>query len=138
MPDHRLIINAHMQGLIAKVGGYDAAIAYLEATNGRPYSKGTLSQKKNLTLDWTIMDMIALQELAGRSPVTEWLVSLAEESDAAGCVTTAAAELASESGEAIAAVLNARTPEQRAKAVEELHDVIGSSERLVDALEAGA
>lgn len=138
MPDERVTLNAHVCALISKVGGVEAAAAVLEARWGRPYSKGTISQKKNGHLDWTVVDVIGLQEAAGMPSVTGWLVSLDEADDAVDCVTTAIADFARESGEAVAAVLSARTPEQRARAVKELNDVNLAADRITDALEAGA
>ena len=133
MADKRLIINAHIGGLIASVGGYDAVCAYFEASTGRPYSKGTLSQKKNGTLDWTIMDMIMLQEMAGRAPVTAWLASLADEPDAVPCRKVVTAQYAIESGELVSASLAEPTPENRAKVHKEIADVRHWVDQVEDA-----
>ncbi len=138
MPDERVTLNAHVMALIGKIGGYDAAVAVFEARWGKPYSKGTITAKKNGTLDWTVMDVMALEEAAGSDAITRWLASRHEEDVAADCVPTELATFARESGEAISAVINARTPAERAKAVKELNDVSASVDRLTDAFEARA
>lgn len=138
MTDQRLILNAHMNGLLAHLGGPVAVAALMEARLCRPYSAGTLSQKKNGHAEWTIMDMIVLQEAAGRAPVTDWLVSLDDDAEALPCRVTGVAHLAREHGEAINAVLTARTPEEVAKAIKELHDVRDQTDRLIDTMEAQA
>ncbi|MDB6454473.1 hypothetical protein [Falsirhodobacter sp. 20TX0035] len=135
MTDERLTVKAHMNGLMAQLGGPVAVAALMEARLNRPYSAGTLSQKKNGHADWTIMDMIVLQEAAGRAPVTDWLVSLDDDPQRAITREAAAMRIAVESGELVAALIDASSPEKRAKALKELADVREAIEDAEDALE---
>lgn len=130
-----MLISAMMRGLIADVGGYDAVVAYFTQRTGQPCHKGTLSQKKNGTLDWTLMDVIILQEFAQRTPVTDWLVSLDDDAQSTITREAAAARVAVESGELVAALIGATTPEGRARALKELGDVREAIEDAEDVLE---
>jgi len=136
MPDERNILSAFMSSLISRCGGYEAACAIIQARWGHPVSKGTLTKKKAGQLDWSVTDVIALQEAAGERPVFAWFNSMADEDDELPCLLTGAADLSEETGEAVSAVIKARTSKDRAKAVKELRDVITKSEQLVDTLEA--
>ena len=136
MPDERNVLSAFMSKLISQCGGYDAACAILQARWGHPVSKGTLTKKKAGQLDWSVTDVIALQEAAGERPVFAWFNSMADEDDELPCLMTGAADLSAEAGEAVSAVIMARTSKERAKAVKELRDVITKSDQLIDTLEA--
>ncbi|MCJ8139496.1 hypothetical protein [Falsirhodobacter halotolerans] len=136
MPDERMILSAFMSKLIAKVGGYEAACAVLEARWGHPVSKGTLTKKKAGQLDWSVTDVIALQEAAGERPVFAWLSSLDDDPEVLACHIVGAADLSKEYGEAMNAVLTAHTAAERARAIKELHDVRETADRLIDTLEA--
>ncbi|MCJ8139373.1 hypothetical protein [Falsirhodobacter halotolerans] len=136
MPDERKILTAFMSKLIAQCGGYDAAVAILEARWDHPVSKGTLSKKKSGILDWTVTDVIALQEAVGKRPVFDWLNSLDDDPEVLACHIAGAADLSREYGDAMSAVLSARTPDDKAKAIKELHDVRGAADRLIGTMEA--
>lgn len=106
----------------------DAAVETLDARWGRGGSKGTLSKKLSLALDWTVADVIALEDAAGRFPVTGFLArrlqtkSVSEENS-----IKHACNISKESGEAVAAILAAEQSarsECRADAVKELSEAI--------------
>ena len=135
MTNERLVLNAHMNGLLSELGGIVAANAVIEARSGRTHSAGTLSQKKNGHADWTVMDIIYLQEAARRTPVTDWLVSLNEDDPtAAVCRNAAAARFMIESGELAAAIITAKTPEEVAKAHKEYADARDALDDVGDSL----
>ena len=135
MTNEQLVLNAHMNGLIAQLGGVIAANAVLEARSGRKHSPGTLSQKRNGHADWTGMDIIYLEQAARRSSVTDWMASLHDD-DPQGkvCRKKAAARFVAESGELVAAIITAETPEEVAKAHKEYADAREALEDVGDSL----
>lgn len=136
MSDPRPIIHAHVCALIDKLGGVVAASAVLDARWGGSHSAGTLSKKRARQLDWTLPDILALQEAAGDWSLFNWLMGQVPPEARAVCLVTASADLAKESGEASHAVMMATIDPANwgARAVKEVRDVTGASQRLEAAL----
>jgi hypothetical protein len=102
-------VNAAMRALLVRYGCLDAAGAVLDARWGRGASKGTLSKKAAGHLDWTLADVIALEDGMAVYPVTDMMVRrMRIEPSARGVdLSEGAGEIAREAGEAVAAVLAA-------------------------------
>lgn len=139
MSDPRPIIHAHVCALIDKLGGVVAASAVLDARWGGSHSAGTLSKKRARQLDWTLPDILALQEAAGDWSLFDWLMGQVPPEARAVCLVTAVADLSREVGEAQHAALSAvADPGKRPQAAKELQDVIEQAQRLQAALAHGA
>lgn len=128
MADLRLSVSAALSALIARVFGcYDAAAETINARWGRGASKGTISKKVAGLLDWTVADVIALEDASGRYPVTKMLARRLERAnDPDSCIIQHASSIAREAGEAVGALLSAAQSADagdRAQAIKELHDV---------------
>lgn len=127
MSDPRLPISASLSALIqGYFGCFDAAAETINARWGRGASKGTISKKISGQLDWTVADVVALEDASGRYPVTRML---ARRLDAApspdGCLLKHAGSIAKEMGEAVAAILAAEqsaSADDKAQAIKELHE----------------
>lgn len=114
MSDPRRVVSGLMAAFIqGRFGCFDAAAATISARWGGGASKGTLSKKAAGLLDWTVADVIALEDAAGDYPVTRML---AKRMDGAGSRSDGAAVLpilhhagciSREAGEAVRAVLDA-------------------------------
>ena len=122
-------LTALMQGLISGTFGcLDAAAETLNARWGRGASKGTLSRKLSGSLDWTLADVIALEDAAGRYPVTRMLARRLEGART-GVERSAldhAGSISKEAGEAVAAILSATQSADAgdlAQAIKEIEDV---------------
>lgn len=131
MSDSRLILSAMVQALISGTFGcLDAAALTLDARWGRGASKGTLSRKIAGSLDVTVCDVIALEDAAGRYPITHWLaLRLADAVPEARDMRALAAGIAKESGEAVAAILAAELSDRagdRAQALVEMDEAIAA------------
>lgn len=140
--NHRLQINALMSALID--GTYqclDAAAEALNARNGNGANKATLSKKLNLHLDWTVADVIALEDAAGRYPVTRMLARRMADADRAAPMPMIqrAGSISKECGEAVAAILNAEVSasgQEKAQAVAEIDEAIEALRHARSELEA--
>lgn len=110
MSDQIANISAVMRSLAERFGCLDAVAETIAARRGRSVSKGTISQKLNGSLDWTLADMIALEDAFGVHPVTRLIARRLNDKPEAAAenLLTAGAEMAKEGGEAIAAVLAAQ------------------------------
>lgn len=94
-------------------------------------------------LDWTLPDIIALEDAAGRYPVTRLLARRldADVSDADGSLIEHGSRIAKESGEAIAAILAAQqssSANQRADAVVQVDEAIEAMQSVRALLEGDA
>lgn len=131
MQDSRMILSAMLQALISGTFGcLDAAALTLDARWGRGSSKGTLSRKIAGSLDITVCDVIALEDAAGRYPITHWLARrLAEVSPESRDMRALVAGIAKETGEAMAALLSAELSDRagdRAQAIVEMDEAIAA------------
>lgn len=134
MTDPRLVLSAMMEALVAGTYGcLDAAAETIHARWGRGCSKGTLSKKGAGLLDWTVLDVMALEDGAGRYPVTRWLMrraaAQAGEAPKTGSrdMVTLAAVISREAGEAVSAILSAElsaSASDRAQAETEIAEAI--------------
>lgn len=142
MPDIRKIARAHMKAIVDHLGCFDAVAETINTRWGEGASKGTVSKKVSGSLDWTIADVVALEDASGRYPVTR---TLARRLEAAGQVADCnlvehSGVIAKESGEAIAAILAAQQSscaDQRADAVCEIEQAIQALNVARRRLEAG-
>jgi hypothetical protein len=137
MPDIRNIARAHMAALVDWFGCYDAVAELFNARWGGGASKGTVSKKLAGHLDWTVADVIALEDAAGRFPITRLLARRLEQRAGidAGCTLTDASSIAKESGEAIAAILAAEQSSgarENAQAIKEIDEAIEALRRARD------
>ncbi len=134
MADTRSVTARLVLALIqGRFGCLDAAAATINARWGRGACKGTMSKKARGEFDWTLADVIALEDASGAFPVTQYLAGrmapgaisgAASLSDHAGCISR-------EAGEAVCAVLRAA---QSAGA----NDAAGAIKELIDVQEAVA
>lgn len=137
MVDIRNIARAHMAALVDWFGCYDAVAEQFNARWGGGASKGTVSKKLAGHLDWTIADVIALEDAAGRFPITRLMARRLETRSgiAAGSALTDASSIAKEAGEAIAAILSAEQSSgahEDAQAVKEIDEAIAALRRARD------
>ncbi len=129
MPDLRQVVRSTMSALVDGFGCYDAVAETFNARWGGGASKGTVSKKVSGHLDWTVADVIALEDAMGRFPVTRMLARRLEKRTAVapGSLILDGSSIAKESGEAIAAILSAEASEsadERAQAVTEIREAI--------------
>lgn len=140
MSDEHIILNEFMRKMVADLGGLDAASMWIALRWGTPISKGTLSRKVNGSLDWTLMDIIALQDAAKVHPVTDWMASQSGGADALASVATGTVDFMREAGEAIgqlgAVVAMPADHKARLQAIKEVHDVVSAGTQLIEALTA--
>ncbi len=118
-----------MRSLVEWMGCYDAVAETLNARWGGGHSKGTVSRKMNGALDWTLPDVIALEDAAGRYPVTRILARRMGGGGvpADGSLISASSSIAKESGEALAAILSAQQSscaDDCAQAIKEVDDAV--------------
>jgi hypothetical protein len=111
LPDLHRQLRAAMAALIdGTYGCYDAAAATMAARWGGPVAPSTLSRKMTGSLDWTVADVVALEDAAGRYPVTTILARrLAADAGAAAPLSLVcqAGLISREAGEAVAAIIQA-------------------------------
>ncbi len=128
MADLSHAVAATMRALIGRIGCLDAAAEVIRA-RGYSASKGTLSKKLSGDLQWSISDVIAIEDAVGDWPVRRLLARSLDRSAVIPtvCLTKAAASIAKETGEAVAAVLDAEgafSDRDRAQALVELQEAI--------------
>jgi len=125
----RATLNALVRSLIdGTFRCLDAAAETINARYGRGASKGTLSKKLSGQLDWSVAEVVALEDACGRFPVTRWM---ARRLDRWGCLPAPmlaqAGAISREAGEAVAAILAAEQSagaDDRAQAVAEIDEAI--------------
>jgi hypothetical protein len=127
MSDLRQISRANIKSIIEWFGCYDAVAETINARWGGGASKGTISKKVSGHLDWTIADLIALEDASGRYPVTRLLARRLENraDNAPASLLLQTGLIARESGEAIAAILAAEQSScaaENAQAIKEIDD----------------
>lgn len=141
MTDHRKTINAMMSGLITGTFGcLDAAAETINARFGGGASKGTLSKRLNGQLDWSVADVVALEDASGRYPVTKILARRLRNSATieTGCLIENAGRISKESGEAVAAILAAEqsaNADECAAAIKEIDEALEALRAARSALE---
>jgi hypothetical protein len=130
-----------MKSLVQWFGCNDAVAATFNARWGGGASKGTISKKVNGLLDWTVADVIALEDVAGQFPVTRLLARRLEHAIPvpSGCLLRDGSSIAKESGEAIAAILSAEQSSgvaERVQAITEIDEAIEALGRARARLES--
>ncbi|MEH6521202.1 hypothetical protein [Sulfitobacter sp.] len=129
MPDLRKISRANMKSIVDWFGCFDAVAETINARWGGGASKGTISKKASGSLDWTLADVIALEDASGRYPVTR-LMARRLEGRVVGvdsCLMIQTGIIAKESGEAISAILSAEQSScanERAQAITEIDEAM--------------
>lgn len=129
MPDLRKISRANMKSIVDWFGCFDAVAETINARWGGGASKGTISKKASGTLDWTLADVIALEDASGRFPVTRLMARRLEDrvTMADSCLMQQSGVIAKESGEAISAILAAEQSSganEKAQAIKEIDEAI--------------
>ena len=139
--DYRRTINAAMQALIdGTFACLDSAAETINARTGGSTSKGTLSKRMHGALCWTVEEVIALEDAAGRYPVTRMMARRldARGVTAAACVYAASGAASKEAGEAVNAALAAGQSADAgdiAEAIQEAAEGEAAFRRLREALE---
>lgn len=133
MPDLRKITHASMRALVESYGCYDAVAEVFNARWGGGSSKGTISKKMSGQLDWTIAEIIALEDASGHHPITRLLARRLEKRSSmiVGDLVAQTGAIAKESGEAIAAILAAEQSfdaNECAQAVIEIDEAVAAME----------
>ena len=134
----RASINAVMAALIeGTFGCLDAAAETIGARWGRGACKGTLSKKLALQLDWTVAEVVALEDAAGRYPVTRMLARRLNRSprEVPASMLQQAGLISREAGEAVSAILAAEQSAQADSRAEALREVDEAIEALRQARE---
>ncbi len=142
MYDVRLTVRAHMRAMSERLGGVEGAAAAVGARWGDPVSKGTISRKRDGSLEWTVADVVAFEDALGVDAVTQALARRfgATEAPRGGNLTVQAGVMAREVGEAVGALLHAldsARPEDRARAIRELDEAAAAIHQARGLLEAG-
>lgn len=141
MADLRKITRANMKSIVDWFGCYDAVAETINARWGGGASKGTICKKVSGQLDWTVADVIAMEDAAGRYPVTRLLARRLEGRavmSEAGLVAQSGI-IAKESGEAISAILAAEQSsgaDERAQAITEIDEAVAALRQARVRLEA--
>lgn len=140
MADPRKIVPIQMKSLIDGVGCYDAVAETINTrwrmvTGQGGASKGTISKKVAGQLDWTIFDVIALQDACGRWPVTRMLALDLENRPfpTCGSLLSGSGRAAKECGEAVNATLAAEQScgaHETAQAIVEIDEAVNILLRL--------
>ncbi|MFD2175642.1 hypothetical protein [Rhodobacter lacus] len=134
MFDLRATLRMQVRALTERLGGVHGTAAAIEARWGDAVSPGTVSRKREGSLDFTVADVVAIEDALGVYPVTRMLARRMTET-AVSAVTSAAelalqaGEIAREAGEAVAALVRAS---QSMKA----HDDAAALKEIDEAIEA--
>lgn len=131
MPDLRKLARANMRAVIGWFGCLDAAAETINSRWDCGTNKSTLSKKLSGQLDFTISDVIALEDAADRYPVTRLLARRLEgqAGDVVDCMFEQSGVIAKETGEAIAAIIAAQKSSSSANntnALKELHEAVAA------------
>lgn len=134
MADDRLILSAHMRALVQRFGCFDAVAETIGTRWGVGYSKGTISRKAAGSLEWGVLDVVALEDALGAYPVTRMLERRRATAAALGPhgAINAIAQvglISRETGEAVASILAAEQSDcagDRAQAVKEIDEAVAA------------
>jgi hypothetical protein len=123
MADLRQSCHAAMRALVQRVGSFDAITETLSARWGHGVSKGTISRKMNGDFDWTVADVIAMEDCLGEFPVTRMLARrMGDEVRPTADLSRQGGVIARETGEAVCAILaasaSARASDEAAAVIE--------------------
>ncbi|MEQ9241261.1 hypothetical protein [Roseovarius indicus] len=135
MPELRRLINAQVSALIdGSFGCLDAAASAIDARLNSSVSKGTLSKRLQLQYGWPVDEIIALEDAAGRHPITRMMARrMSPDSEtASGSILMHASCVSKETGEAIGAILAAVQSEagnETAQVIVEIDEAIEALQR---------
>lgn len=148
MADPLKITRAQMKAIVGWFGCFDAVAETINARWDRiggagGASKGTISKKVSGALDWTLADVIALEDASGRFPVTRLMARRLEDRVvmAQSCLLQQSGVIAKESGEAISAILAAEQSsgaDEKAQAITEIDEAVLALRRARARLEMSA
>jgi hypothetical protein len=111
MAQLRDLVNAQMAALIdGTFGCLDAAAETINARTGGSLTKGTISKRLSGQIGWPVDEVAALEDAAGRHPVTRALSRRLnpDERTASGSILAQAGAISKETGEAVSAILAAQ------------------------------
>lgn len=132
MSDLKLLIDAQMRALVARIGCFDAVAETINARWGAHTAKGTISRKTSGSLDWTLLDAIALEDALGSHPITRMMErrrATAAAKEQTISPIAAAATISKEAGEAVCSILAAEQSDNagdRASAIVEIDEAIAA------------
>jgi hypothetical protein len=143
MRDARLVVHAAMRSMVAKLGCYDAVAEVINARWGGNVAKGAISKKMSGINDWSVSDVMAMQDALGDYPITRLLSAqmktMAEvQHESLPILAGSAAKEMGEALQAIMADVQSDNPESRAAAISECREAIEVLQNTLAALEAGA
>ena len=143
MSDLLKLSRAHMKSIVGWFGCYDAVAATINARWGGGSSKGTVSKKASGALDWTVADVIALEDASEQFPITQMMVKRLDGREAVAdiCLMALTGVIAKENGEAISAILAAEqssSADDRVHAMKEIDEAIVALQQARARLEGGA
>lgn len=123
-----------MRSILDWLGCYDAAAETINARWGGGANKSMISKKAKGNLDWTIADVIALEDASGRYPVTKMMARRLEDrnEEPGGDLLSDGSSIAKESGEAISWVIAAEqsnSADDLAQAIKEIDEAVESLDR---------
>ncbi|ETW13373.1 hypothetical protein ATO8_09176 [Roseivivax marinus] len=135
-------INTRIKALIGspEIGGYDAAVEIINTSRpkGAPsMSKGTISKRLRDNLEWPTTEWRALEEAAGRYPVSRFIAARTAEDDAGDERSFSHLETMKEGHEAVMAQALAETTDDPAvvmRAIEETQEVLDLAAKDLPAL----
>ena len=138
----RIAINSMMGAIISGTcNGLESACSVIADKWGREPNKGLLSKKLNMNADWTIADLMALEDHAGRYPITRMLHRRIgrkqTNTDNLSLLTGSAAKEAGEALQAALAAIESEEAGNTAEAIREADEAARAFDRLRDRLEAG-
>lgn len=135
MADLRRLVNGQMSALIdGQYGCLDAAAEAINARTGHAVCKGTLSKRLSGQFGWPACGVIALEDAAGRHPVTRLMARrlCPDARTASGSMLLHAGAISREAGEAVSAILAAQQSQAAhdgAQAVVEIDEAIEALRR---------
>lgn len=144
MSIYRQGINTRIKALILspEIGGYDAAAEIINTSrpkHSQKVHKGTFTKRFNKNLEWPTGDWMALEDAAGRYPVSRY-ISARRIQDASGDEATFShLETMKEGHDAVMAQAMAETtnsPDVVLEAIEETQEVRDLADRDMKALQA--
>lgn len=130
--------------MLMRIGCLDAAAAIGEARWGIVSSKGTWSRKAAGSLDWTIRDMLTLEDAVGTDTVSRLIGGRHAVNLTSGCNKPLGlddvSDISLESGQAVSKILRAMQSNcagDRAEAVKEIDEAIAELQHAREKLVRG-
>ncbi|MBL4767873.1 MAG: hypothetical protein JKY94_09185 [Rhodobacteraceae bacterium] len=142
MFDFARMLSIDMRSLVKCVGDQEAAAAFINMRWGTNTSKSIICRKLNGSLSWGVLEAMALEDVVGKSPVTDMMHGRFDTESTPACVNLfdQSGVVAKENGEALAATLAAAqsgSPDDKIKAIVEINQTIQALIILRTNLEAG-